>query len=105
MSVFRGFVVSEVRKSPNKHIYPTTTRRSNTKENTMAIKRNLHTIDIVVRTVIGAALVYICFIDTTYIANDVVRWLLGIFGVVNLFAAAFRTCPIYALAGISTYRK
>jgi hypothetical protein len=71
----------------------------------MAIKRNLHNIDIVVRTLIGAALVYICFIDTTYIANDVVRWLLGIFGVVNLFAAVLRSCPIYALAGISTYHK
>jgi len=71
----------------------------------MAIKRNLHNIDIVVRTLIGAALVYICFIDTTYIANDVVRWLLGIFGVVNLFAAVVRSCPIYAMAGISTFRK
>lgn len=71
----------------------------------MAIKRNLHNIDIVVRALIGAALVYICFIDTTYIANDVVRWLLGIFGVINLFAAVLRSCPIYALAGISTYRK
>lgn len=71
----------------------------------MAIKRNLHNIDIVVRTLIGAALVYICFIDTSYIANDVVRWLLGIFGVINLFAAVLRSCPIYALAGISTYHK
>ncbi len=71
----------------------------------MAIKRNLHNIDIVVRTLIGATLVYICFIDTSYIANDVVRWLLGGFGVINLFAAALRSCPIYALAGISTHRK
>jgi len=71
----------------------------------MAIKRNLHNIDILIRTLIGAALVYICFIDTSYIANDVVRWLLGGFGVINLFAAALRSCPIYALAGISTFRK
>lgn len=71
----------------------------------MAIKRNLHNVDITVRTLIGAALVYVCFIDTTYIANDVVRWLLGSFGVVNLFAAVVRSCPIYALAGISTFRK
>lgn len=71
----------------------------------MAIKRNLHAIDIVVRTLIGAALVYICFIHNNYIANDFVRWLLGIFGVINLFAAALRFCPIYALAGISTYHR
>jgi hypothetical protein len=69
----------------------------------MSIKRNLHAIDIIVRTLIGATLVYICFVDTNYIANDVVRWLLGIFGIINLLAAALRSCPIYALAGISTY--
>ena len=71
----------------------------------MTIKRNLHTIDITVRILIGIALVYICFIDTNYISNDIVRWLLGIFGVVNLIAAALRSCPIYALAGISTFHR
>ena len=70
----------------------------------MAIKRNLHTIDITVRIMIGIALVYISFIDTSYISNDVVRWLLGIYGVINIISAAFRSCPIYALAGISTFR-
>lgn len=70
----------------------------------MTIKRNLHIIDIVVRALIGAALIYICFIDSDYIANDIVRWLVGTFGVINLAAAVFRSCPIYALAGISTYR-
>lgn len=71
----------------------------------MAIKRNLHNIDITVRIIVGTALVYICFIDTNYISNDIVRWLLGTFGVVNIIAAALRSCPIYALAGISTFRK
>ena len=71
----------------------------------MAIKRNLHTIDIVVRVLIGIALVYICFIDTNYISNDVVRWLLGIYGVINLISAGLRSCPIYTLAGISTFHR
>lgn len=71
----------------------------------MAIKRNLHSIDVTVRVLIGVALVYICFIDSTYISNNVVRWLLGIFGAVNLAAAALRSCPVYALAGISTFRR
>lgn len=69
----------------------------------MGIKRNLHIIDILVRSLIGAALIYISFIDAEYISNDVARWLVGIFGVINIAAAAFRSCPIYALAGISTY--
>jgi len=71
----------------------------------MVIKRNLHNIDITVRVLIGVALIYISFIDTSHISNDMARWLLGIFGIVNLLAAALRSCPIYALAGISTYRK
>lgn len=71
----------------------------------MAVKRNLHNIDIAVRILIGVALVYICFIDSNYINNNVVRWLLGTFGVVNIIAAALRSCPIYALAGISTFRR
>ena len=71
----------------------------------MVIQRNLHTIDIAVRIMIGVALVYICFIDVDYISNDIIRWLLGIYGVINLISASLRSCPIYALAGISTFRQ
>lgn len=71
----------------------------------MAIKRNLHWIDILVRYVVGAALVYIGFIDTSYVANPTVRILLGIFGAVNIIAGLVKSCPVYALAGISTYRE
>ncbi|HEC18923.1 MAG TPA: DUF2892 domain-containing protein [Gammaproteobacteria bacterium] len=71
----------------------------------MHIKRNLHSIDILVRTIIGATLVYLSFIDTGLFANDLVRWLLGLFGAINLVAAVMRSCPIYAMAGISTYRS
>lgn len=71
----------------------------------MAIKRNLHTIDMIIRLIIGVALVYVGFIDTSYIANGTVRILLGIFGAVNIIAGLVRSCPVYALAGISTYRK
>lgn len=71
----------------------------------MRIKRNLHNIDIAVRFLIGATLIYVCFVDSNYIGNDIARWLLGMYGVVNLISAGLRSCPIYTLAGISTYRK
>jgi len=71
----------------------------------MSKKRNLHSIDITVRLIVGVALVYICFIDVEYIGNDVVRWLLGVYGVINIVSAVLRSCPIYALAGISTFRQ
>ncbi len=71
----------------------------------MAIKRNLHKIDIAIRTLIGITLIYFSFVDTSYISNEMTRWLLSIFGIVNLLAAALRSCPVYALAGINTYQK
>jgi len=71
----------------------------------MALNRNLHNLDITVRILIGVALVYIGFIDTGLVSNSVVRWLLGIFGIINIVAASARFCPFYSLAGISTFRK
>jgi hypothetical protein len=71
----------------------------------MALKRNLHSIDIILRVIIGSALVYVGFIDASYIPNDAVRILLSILGIINLFAATMRFCPIYSLAGLSTYRS
>ncbi len=71
----------------------------------MAIKRNLHNIDMVVRIMIALPLIYIGFIDTSYIANSTVRYLLGAFGAINIVAVFLRSCPIYAIAGISTFRN
>jgi hypothetical protein len=71
----------------------------------MAFKRNLHSIDIVVRTLLGIALVYIGFIDTTLITNNVLRLLIGAFGAINIVAAVMRHCPVYGMAGISSYRN
>lgn len=70
----------------------------------MLFKRNLHTLDRVVRLVIGVACVYIGFIDTSMIGNALASTLVGIFGIINLFAAVFSYCPVYGVTGISTYR-
>lgn len=71
----------------------------------MSLQRNLHLLDIAVRTISGVALVYVGFIDTSLIPNILIRVLLGTFGAVNLVAAALRHCPIYALARFSTYQQ
>ncbi len=70
----------------------------------MHFKRNLHNVDRLVRLVIGLGCLYIGFIDTSIIGNEIVSTIVGIFGIVNLFAAAFSYCPVYGLTGISTYR-
>jgi len=71
----------------------------------MHLKRNLHTIDRVVRLVLGVGCVYLGFIDTAIIDNRVAAALVGIFGIVNLFAAVTSFCPVYGATGISTYRS
>jgi membrane-bound ClpP family serine protease len=70
----------------------------------MHIKRNLHNIDRLVRLVIGFGCLYVGFIDTSIIGNVLVSTIVGIFGIVNIFAAAFSYCPVYGLTGICTYR-
>ena len=70
----------------------------------MHFKRNLHAVDRVVRLVVGLGCVYVGFIDTSMIGNTLASTLVGLFGVINLFAAAFSFCPVYGVTGISTYR-
>ena len=70
----------------------------------MKFQRNLHNLDRLVRIIIGFACIYLGFVDTSIISNSLVSTLVGIFGVVNVIAAAISHCPIYNLAGLSTFR-
>ena len=70
----------------------------------MHFKRNLHNVDRLARLLIGLGCLYVGFIDTSIIGYILVSTIVGIFGIVNLFAAAFSYCPVYGLTGISTYR-
>jgi hypothetical protein len=71
----------------------------------MHFKRNLHTLDRVIRLIVGLGCIYFGFIDTTLIGNVLAATLVGIFGVVNLFASVVSYCPVYGVTGISTYRS
>ena len=68
----------------------------------MSIKPNLHNIDRLIRTVVGIGCIYIGFIDQSMITNNIVSILIGLFGIINLIAAAISYCPIYGFAGFST---
>ena len=67
------------------------------------MQRNLHTIDRVARTLIGAGCVYLGFVEQSLVGNELIAIFIGVFGVVNIGAAAMSHCPVYRLAGISTY--
>jgi hypothetical protein len=63
---------------------------------------NVGRFDQILRLGIGAALVWVGFIDTTVIDDRLVATLVGLFGVLNIAAASLRVCPFYNLAGINT---
>lgn len=66
---------------------------------------NMHTVDRFMRLVIGLICIYVGFIDTRFITNELVSALIGCFGIVNLWAFATSRCPVYAMTGFSTASK
>lgn len=66
---------------------------------------NMHTIDRIVRLIIGIVCVYVGFVDMSLISSKPVSILVGIFGAVNLWAFLTTRCPVYSVAGFSTASK
>ena len=66
---------------------------------------NMHTIDRVVRLIVGLICAYIGFIDLDLISSRPVAILVGAFGVINLWAFITTRCPVYSVAGFSTAAK
>ena len=63
---------------------------------------NMHTIDRYVRLIIGIICVYVGFVDTSLISSQPVSIVVGVFGVVNIWAFITTRCPVYSMAGFST---
>jgi uncharacterized membrane protein YuzA (DUF378 family) len=66
---------------------------------------NMHPIDRVVRLIVGVSCVYIGFIDSSLISSRLVATVVGIFGIINLWAFITTRCPVYSAAGFSTATK
>jgi len=66
---------------------------------------NMHTIDRMVRLIVGCICVYVGFIDLNLISSKPVAILVGIFGLVNVWAFITTRCPVYSAAGFSTASK
>lgn len=71
----------------------------------MNIKMNMGGIDRVVRTAVSLGLIYIGFINSQLIDNHIINYLIGGFGLLNLFSSLVGFCPVYFLAHISTFRQ
>ena len=66
---------------------------------------NMHAIDRVVRLIVGLICVYIGFVDLSLISSRPVAIIVGVFGVINLWAFITTRCPVYSAAGFSTAAK
>ena len=71
----------------------------------MKLRKNLHLIDRLVRIPIALVCIYYGFIDMSPIGNTIIALFVGAFGAVNLVAAATSHCPVYNMAGLSTYSE
>lgn len=68
----------------------------------MKFKRNMNRLDQFFRVVLGTVLIYIGFINTELTNSNIINWILGLFGIVNIVVAIASHCPVYSLADIST---
>lgn len=71
----------------------------------MGIKMNMCGLDRSVRVVLSLLLIYVGFINTQFISNEIINYLIGGFGVLNLVSAMAGFCPVYFMAHISTNRE
>jgi Inner membrane protein YgaP-like, transmembrane domain len=60
------------------------------------------TIDRVIRTVMGLAMIYFGFVDQSLIGNVAIAYIVGVFGVISIAFAFIAFCPIYTMGNIST---
>jgi hypothetical protein len=66
------------------------------------MKKNIGTIDMVIRLVIFSILFYIGFFNNPLINNGLPKTIIGIFSFIPLLTAVFRFCPLYVFVGMNT---
>lgn len=71
----------------------------------ISMKRNLHTIDRAARLLLGVGCLILTIGKPEIIGDDLINVLIGIFGVVNIWAAIVSNCPVYNMVGLSTYKN
>lgn len=71
----------------------------------MPFKKNLGSLDRILRFGIGSMFVYFGFFNHTLIQDQLASTLLGVFGVAFIVMAIIAYCPFYALIDFSTVRE
>lgn len=71
----------------------------------MALTTNMGGVDRALRVVAALALLYFGLLDTSLVANQVIRCIMVAFGIINLVTAMAGFCPLYQLANLSTHSR
>ena len=71
----------------------------------ITFNKNLGRIDQILRLGISAVMIYLGFIDNSLVTDELTAVILGVAGIVMAFFSLVRSCPMYHLAGINTYRS
>ena len=66
------------------------------------MKKNVGTLDMLIRIAAGVVLLYIGFSDNSVVAPGLSKTLMGYFGFVPILTGSLRYCPLYTPAGINT---
>ena len=69
------------------------------------IRRNMGTVDRLIRTATGLAMLYFGFVDQSFIGNTTIAIIVGVFGIISIAFAYIAFCPIYTLGNVSTAPK
>lgn len=72
---------------------------------TSFVKKNMGTIDRIIRIITGLVMMYVGFIDQSIIGNQTINIIIGIFGIISIIFAYIAFCPIYTFGNISTTKK
>ena len=70
----------------------------------MKLKRNMNTIDRILRTIMGLALIYLGPGSDVLTSDFLSNTLLTVVGLFTLFSAITAHCSIYNIAGFNTYK-
>ncbi|MBU2414369.1 MAG: DUF2892 domain-containing protein [Gammaproteobacteria bacterium] len=68
------------------------------------MKKNLHLVDRIIRGVVGIVFTGFALFNGDYLEEPVLEVLIGVFGALNLISLLSGWCPVYHVAGISTYK-
>lgn len=66
------------------------------------MKRNIGTLDMIIRLIISAGLFYVGFFSNPVVSSGISQKIVAVAAFVPLLTGLFRFCPLYTLIGLST---